>query len=123
MKNNYDDLIERMERIENRLGEHEARENDLLIDLIKAERKCKRDYSRVITITEALSIIPFDIFDLNINGTFVCRGITKADLLKDYINMLYGYYRKHEKLNRFIGVIDVRISLRESLVDIITERR
>lgn len=50
MKNNYDDLIERMERIENRLGEH-------------------------------------------------------------------------EKLNRFIGVIDVRISLRESLVDIITERR
>ena len=41
MKNNYDDLIERMERIENRLAEHEARENDLLIDLIKAERKCK----------------------------------------------------------------------------------
>lgn len=120
MKNNYDGLIERMERIENRLVEHEARENDLLIDLIKAERKCKPVYSKVITINEALSIIPFDIFDLNINGNFVCRGITKADLIKDYINSLYGYYRKHENLNR---IIDVRISLRESLVDIITERR
>ena len=120
MKKGFEDLVERIERIENRLGEHEARENDLLIDLIKAERKCKRGYSRVITIIEALSIIPFEIFDLNINGTFVCRGVTKADVIKDYINSLYGYYRKHENLNR---IIDVRISLRESLVDIITERR
>jgi len=120
MKNNCDDLIERMEIIEKRLREHEARENDLLIDLIKAERKCKRSYSKVITINEALSIIPFDIFDLNINGTFVARGITKTDLIKDYINSLYGYYRKHEILNR---IIDVRISLRESLVDLITETR
>lgn len=120
MKKGFEDLVERIERIENRLGEHEARENDLLIDLIKAERKCKRSYSKVITINEALSIIPFEIFDLNINGTFVARGITKTGLIKDYINSLYGYYRKHEALNR---IIDVRISLRESLVDLITETR
>lgn len=116
MKKSFEELVERIERIENRLGEHEARENDL----IKAERKCKRSYSKVITINEALSIIPFDIFDLNINGTFVARGITKTNLIKDYINSLYGYYRKHEILNR---IIDVRISLRESLVDLITETR
>ena len=112
MKKDFKELVERIERIENRLGEHETRENDLLIDLIKAERKCKRSYSKVITINEALSIIPFDIFDLHINGAFVARGITKTGLIKDY--------RKHEALNR---IIDVRISLRESLVDLITETR
>lgn len=120
MKKDFKELVERIERIENRLGEHEARENDLLTDLIKAERNCKRSYSKVITINEALSIIPFEIFDLNINGAFVARGITKTGLIKDYINSLYGYYRKHEALNR---IIDVRISLRESLVDLITETR
>lgn len=118
--NNYVDLAERIERIETRLESHEEREHELLLDLIRAERKRKPFYSKVITISEALSIIPFDIFDLSINGTFVRRGITKTDLIRDYLNSLYGYYRKYENLNR---IIDVRISLRESLVDLITETR
>ena len=41
MKNKYANLVERMESIENRLEAHEEREQDLLLDLVKAERKCK----------------------------------------------------------------------------------
>ena len=64
---------------------------------------------KYITQNECHLLIPFDIFDLEINGKIVCRGCTK-----EYLPKL---------IHNVIGIKDVRISLRESLVDLIVETR
>ena len=66
-------------------------------------------YKKYITVNECCQLIPFDIFDLEINGKIVCRGCTK-----EYLPKL---------IHNVIGIKDIRVSMRESLVDLIVEAR
>ena len=105
---NYDDLVKRINELGCRLDEHIRDEKDILYEI---GFECKRRiiYSKYITVDECLLLIPFDIFDLEINGKMVGRGCTKE------------YFPK--LAHNVIGIKDVRISLRESLVDLIVEPR
>lgn len=104
----YDELSKRINELGCRLDEHISGEKDILQEI---EFECKRRklYSKYITQNECLQLIPFDIFDLEINGKMVGRGCTK-----EYFPIL---------VHNVIGIKDVRISLRESLVDLIVEAR
>lgn len=105
---NYVDLVKRINELGCRLDDHISGEKDILQEI---EFECKRRklYSKYITQNECLQLIPFDIFDLEINGKMVGRGCTKE------------YFPK--LVHNVIGIKDVRISLRESLVDLIVEAR
>jgi hypothetical protein len=104
----YDNLVKRIDELECRLENHISREIDITQEI---EFECKRRklYSKYITQNECLLLIPFDIFDLEINGKLVGRGCTKE------------YFPK--LVHNVIGIKDVRVSLRESLVDLIVETR
>ena len=103
---NYDELSKRIKELECRLENHISAEKDILYEI---EFECKRKitYSKYITVDECCKLIPFDIFDLQINSKNLCRGCTKE------------YFPK--LAHNIIGIKDVRISLRESLVDLIVE--
>jgi hypothetical protein len=105
---NYEYLVKRINELGCRLENHISGEKDILQEI---EFECKRRklYSKYITQNECLLLIPFDIFDLEINGKIVCRGCTK-----EYLPKL---------IHNVIGIKDVRVSLRESLVDLIVETR
>lgn len=87
--------------------------NKVLGDIMGYDgRKCRGCkyriiYKKYITLDECCKLIPFDIFDLQINGKNLCRGCT------------IEYFPK--LVHNIIGIKDVRISLRESLVDLIVE--
>ena len=119
MRYNFGDLVERIERIEKRIERHEERESELL-DLLNVERKHRYFYNKEITVKEAIQLIPFEIFDLSINGELVTEQLTKNELAKRWLTILYGWY---DCFAGSVMITDVRISLRDSLVDIITERR
>lgn len=104
----YDSLVKRIDELECRLENHISREVDILQE-INFECNRRKLYSKYITQNECLLLIPFDIFDLEINGKMVGRGCTKE------------YFPK--LVHNVIGIKDVRISLRESLVDLIVETR
>mgnify|MGYP006871888228 FL=1 len=105
---NYEDLVKRINELGCRLDEHIRGEKDVLQEI---EFECNRRklHSKYITQNECQLLIPFDIFDLEINGKIVGRGCTK-----EYLPKL---------IHNVIGIKDVRISLRESLVDLIVETR
>lgn len=100
---NMDTLLERINRLESRLEAHEIREHELM-RLLSIERKYTNFYNEYISIDDCCCLIPFDFFDLYINGKLCCRECSKSYLSR---------YVKHVK--------DVRISLKEVLVDLITE--
>lgn len=104
----YDNLVKRIDELECRLENHISGEKDILYEI---GFECKRRiiYSKYITVDECCKLIPFDIFDLEINSKMVARGCTKE------------YFPK--LVHNIIGINDVRISLRESLVDLIVEAR
>lgn len=104
----YDSLVKRIDELECRLENHISREVDILQE-INFECNRRKLYSKYITQNECLLLIPFDIFDLEINGKMVGRGCTKE------------YFPK--LIHNVIGIKDVRVSLRESLVDLIVETR
>lgn len=104
----YVNLVKRIDELECRLENHISSEIDITQE-IEFERKRRKFYSKYITRNECHLLIPFDIFDLEINGKIVCRGCTK-----EYLPKL---------IHNVIGIKDVRISLRESLVDLIVETR
>lgn len=104
----YDSLVKRIDELECRLENHISREVDILQE-INFEYNRRKLYSKYITQNECLLLIPFDIFDLEINGKMVGRGCTKE------------YFPK--LVHNVIGIKDVRVSLRESLVDLIVETR
>ena len=104
----YDSLVKRIDELECRLENHISREVDILQE-INFECNRRKLYSKYITQNECLLLIPFDIFDLEINGKMVGRGCTKE------------YFPK--LVHNVIGIKDVRVSLRESLVDLIVETR
>lgn len=104
----YANLVKRIDELECRLENHISSEIDITQE-IEFERKRRKLYSKYITQNECLLLIPFDIFDLEINGKMVGRGCTKE------------YFPK--LVHNVIGIKDVRISLRESLVDLIVETR
>lgn len=104
----YDNLVKRINELECRLENHISREIDITQE-IEFERKRRNFYSKYITQNECLLLIPFDIFDLEINGKMVGRGCTKE------------YFPK--LVHNVIGIKDIRVSLRESLVDLIVETR
>lgn len=104
----YDRLVKRIDELECRLENHISREVDILQE-INFECNRRKLYSKYITQNECLLLIPFDIFDLEINGKMVGRGCTKE------------YFPK--LVHNVIGIKDVRVSLRESLVDLIVETR
>ena len=104
----YANLVKRIDELECRLENHISSEIGITQE-IEFERKRRKFYSKYITQNECHLLIPFDIFDLEINGKIVCRGCTK-----EYLPKL---------IHNVIGIKDVRISLRESLVDLIVETR
>lgn len=104
----YDSLVKRIDGLECRLENHISREVDILQE-INFECNRRKLYSKYITQNDCLLLIPFDIFDLEINGKMVGRGCTKE------------YFPK--LVHNVIGIKDVRVSLRESLVDLIVETR
>lgn len=104
----YDNLVKRINELECRLENHISREIDITQE-IEFERKRRKFYSKYITQNECLLLIPFDIFDLEINGKMVGRGCAKE------------YFPK--LVHNVIGIKDIRVSLRESLVDLIVETR
>lgn len=104
----YANLVKRIDELECRLENHISSEIDITPE-IEFERNRRKFYSKYITQNECHLLIPFDIFDLEINGKIVCRGCTK-----EYLPKL---------IHNVIGIKDVRISLRESLVDLIVETR
>lgn len=104
----YDSLVKRIDELECRLENHISREVGILQE-INFECNRRKLYSKYITQNECLLLIPFDIFDLEINGKMVGRGCTKE------------YFPK--LVHNVIGIKDVRVSLRESLVDLIVETR
>lgn len=104
----YDNLVKRIDELECRLENHISREIDITQE-IEFERKRRKIYSKYITQNDCLLLIPFDIFDLEINGKMVGRGCTKE------------YFPK--LVHNVIGIKDIRVSLRESLVDLIVEQR
>lgn len=104
----YVNLVKRIDELECRLENHISSEIDITQE-IEFERKRRKFYSKYITQNECHLLIPFDIFDLEINGKIVCRGCTK-----EYLPKL---------IHNVIAIKDVRISLRESLVDLIAETR
>ncbi len=91
-----------------RLENHISAEKDILHEI---EFECKRRtiYSKYITVNECCKLIPFDIFDIAINGNILYRACTKE------------YFPK--LVHNVIGIKDARISLLESLVDLIVETR
>lgn len=104
----YDNLVKRIDELECRLENH-INSVIVITQEIEFELKRRKFYSKYITQNECLQLIPFDIFDLEINGKMVGRGCTKE------------YFPK--LVHNVIGIKDVRISLRESLVDLIVETR
>lgn len=104
----YDSLVKRIDELECRLENLISSEIDITQET-EFERKRRKFYSKYITQNECCLLIPFDIFDLEINGKIVCRGCTK-----EYFPTL---------VHNVIGIKDVRVSLRESLVDLIVEAR
>lgn len=102
----YVNLVKRIDELECRLENHISREI-VITQEIEFECKRRKIYSKYITQNECLLLIPFDIFDLEINGKIVCRACTKE------------YFPK--LVHNVIGIKDVRVSLRESLVDLIVE--
>lgn len=106
--NNYDNLVKRIDALECRLENHINRESDITQE-IEFERNRRKIYSKYITVNECYQLTPFDIFDLTINGKMVCRACDKEYFLK----------LAHD----VIGIKDVRVSLRESLVNLIVEPR
>lgn len=104
----YDNFVKRIDELECRLENHISREIDITQE-IEFERKRRKFYSKYITQNECNLLIPFDIFDLEINGKIVCRGCTK-----EYLPKL---------IHNVIGIKDIRVSMRESLVDLIVEAR
>lgn len=104
----YDNLVKRIDELECRLENH-INSGIGITQEIEFELKRRKFYSKYITQNECLQLIPFDIFDLEINGKMIGRGCTKE------------YFPK--LVHNVIGIKDVRISLRESLVDLIVETR
>ena len=104
----YDNLVKRIDELECRLENH-INSGIVITQEIEFELKRRKFYSKYITQNECLQLIPFDIFDLEINGKMVGRRCTKE------------YFPK--LVHNVIGIKDVRISLRESLVDLIVETR
>lgn len=113
----YNELLKKVDELERELERHKERECELL-QLVGIERKYRHFYSRYITLNDCCSLIPFDIFDLSINGKLYHRGCTKEYLPKLFLNTLYGFGSYLPKIMR---ITDVRISLKESLVDLIIE--
>ena len=103
---NYENLVKRIDELECRLENHISGEKDILGE-IAFESKRRIIYQKYITVNECCKLIPFDIFDVTINGKNICRGC-----IKEYFPKL---------AHNIIGIKDVRISLRESLVDLIVE--
>lgn len=113
----YNELLKKIDELECELERHKERECELL-QLVGIERKYRHFYSRYITLNDCCSLIPFDIFDLSINGKLYHRGCTKEYLSKLLLNSIYGFGCYLPKVMR---ITDVRISLKESLVDLIIE--
>lgn len=113
----YNELLKKLDKLECELESHKERERELL-QLVGIERKYRHFYSRYITLNDCCSLIPFDIFDLSINGKLYYRACTKECLPKLLLNSLYGF---GSYLPKVMHIMDVRISLKESLVDLIME--
>ena len=113
----YNELFERIDKLEGKLEKHEYREIELL-RLINIECKYRNFYSKYITLDDCCSLIPFDIFDLSINGTLYHRACTKEYLPKLLLNSCYGFNFYYDNTSH---ITDVRISLKESLVDLIID--
>lgn len=117
----YNELLKKVDELECELEKHKERERELL-QLVGIERKYRHFYSRYITLSDCCSLIPFDIFDLSINGKLYRRACTKEYLPKLLLNSSYGCCYVFGFYSRNITYItDVRISLKESLVDLIIE--
>ena len=113
----YSELVKRVNELDRELECHKEREYELL-RLVGIERKYRHFYSKYITLSDCCSLIPFDTFDLAINDRLYHRACTKEYLLKLITNSIYGLGTFD---NRLLRITDVRISLKESLVDLITE--
>lgn len=113
----YNELLKRVNELERELENHTEREHELL-RLVGIERKYRHFYSKYITLSDCCSLIPFDTFDLAINDRLYHRACTKEYLLKLMTNSIYGLGIFD---NRMLHITDVRISLKESLVDLIVE--
>lgn len=111
----YNELLKRVNELECKLETHQEHERELL-QLVGIERKYRNFYSRYITLNDCCSLIPFDIFDLAINGKLFHRGCTKEYLPKLMCNTIYGLGIFNNNISH---ITDVRISLKESLVDLI----
>lgn len=114
----YNELLKRIDELEHKLENHQERERELL-QLVGIERKYRYFYSRYITLRDCCNLIPFDMFDLAINGKLFLRRCTKDNLPKLMFNRIYEL----RTLNYSISCItDVRISLKDVLVDLIIEK-
>ena len=121
----YNELLKKVNELENKLEIHQERERELL-QLLGIERKHRCFYSKYITVSDCCSLIPFDIFDLAINGKLFYRACTKEYFPKLICNLAYGLGIYDNNISHISGVrishiTDVRISLKESLVDLIIE--
>lgn len=116
----YGELLKRMNELEYKLEIHQENERELL-QLVGIERKYRHFYSRYITLSDCCSLIPFDVFDLAINGKLFHRACTKEYLQK--LDLMRSAVYGLELPNNYISCItDVKISLKESLVDLIIEK-
>lgn len=113
----YNELLKKVNELECRLETHQERERELL-QLVGIERKYRHFYSRYITLSDCCSLIPFDVFDLAINGKLFYRACTKEYFPKLILNTVYGIGKFNMNISH---ITDVRISLKESLVDLIIE--
>lgn len=113
----YNELLKKVDKLEHNLEIHQERERELL-QLLGIERKYRYFYSRYITLSDCYSLIPFDNFDLAINGKLFYRACTKEYFHKVMRNSVYGLGIFNDGIPH---ITDVRISLKESLVDLIIE--
>ena len=113
----YNELLNKINELDYKLEIHQKREDELL-QLVGIERKYRHFYSRYISLSDCCSLIPFDIFDLEINGKLFYKGCTKEYFSKLVCNTIYGLGIFNDNISH---ITDVRISLKESLVNLIVE--
>ena len=101
MKNNlYKEFLKNADEFERELEKYKERAYELL------------------QLSDCCSLIPFNTFDLAINNRLYHRACTKEYLIQLITNSIYGLGIFD---NRLLHITDVRISLKESLVDLIVD--
>lgn len=115
MSKKYNEIIKRINELDCKL------ENHIHSKLCYADTDSNfvqfSKNSKYIGLWDCYKLIPFNIFDLYINGKLCCRGCIKENFSKMIINLCYGTQHYHN----ITSILDIRISLRESLVDLIVE--